>query len=240
MKTFIFDKNDINNNTFIIKDSEFNHLKNVMRLKKGDEIKGVCFDEFNYYAKICEINKNNACCEVIKKGINTSNPKIKVSVFQALIKKEHLNLCIQKLTELGVSEFYPYESEFCTVKKTESKHIKLQEVSNQSVKQCGRSIPMNVGETISFNEMLKLLAGFDLIVFANETEKIEKLSQINFENVKNVAIIIGCEGGFAPKEIYKLISIENLKSVSLGKRILRAETASICLSSIILNKLGEI
>ena len=240
MKTFIFNKNTLSNNLISIEDKEFNHLKNVMRLKVGDEISCVCFDENTYYAKIEEIQKNRAICKVFKIEKNLKNPQKKLTVFQALIKNEHMNLCVQKLTEVGISELVTFESMFCTVKKSESKLAKLQEISNQSIKQCGRSIPIKIHETISFKNMLKDLEGYEMVIFANEKENSMRLNEINYSTLSNVAVIVGSEGGFSEDEIRSLTQLKNVKSVSLGKRILRAETASIVLSSIVLSNLGEI
>ncbi len=240
MKTFIFNKETLNNNTFIISDMEFNHLKNVMRLKVGDQINAVCFDDYNYISKITEINKNNAICDVLEKQHNNSNPTKKVTVFQALLRNENLNTCVQKLTELGVSTFIPFQSEFCTAKKTDLKHKKLQEISNQSIKQCGRSKPLIVEQTLMFGEMIDRLSNYDAVIFANESEKKCLLCDINLNKFSNLAIIIGCEGGFSQVEKEKLNKRENIYSVTLGNRILRAETACLALSALVLNKIGEI
>lgn len=240
MKTFIFNKENLNNNMFIIDDMEFNHLKNVMRLKVGDHINAVCFDDFNYLAKIIEIKKNNAVCEVLEQQPNTCNPRKKVTVFQALLRNENLNTCVQKLTELGVTKFIPFQSEFCTAKKNDLKYKKLQEVSNQSIKQCGRSKPMSVEQTLMFKEMIEILPEYDAVIFANESEKHVFLSEINLNEFSNIAIIIGCEGGFSQAEKNLLINLENSYSVTLGNRILRAETACLALSALVLNRIGEI
>ena len=115
---------------------------------------------------------------------------------------------------------------------------KMQEISNQSIKQCKRSIPMNVSDVMVFDEMVKSLSKYDIVIFANECEKTASLKEIDISKNDNVAIIIGSEGGFSEKEIAKIVKA-NGKSVSLGKRILRAETAAIALTSVIMCKVGE-
>lgn len=99
---------------------------------------------------------------------------------------------------------------------------------------------MNISSTYKLKDLDQLLCQHDLIVFANETEKSMPLQQVldNNNDAKDIAIIVGCEGGFAPDEIKFLID-NNAKSVTLGSRILRAETASIMLSAIILNHFKE-
>ena len=162
-----------------------------------------------------------------------------MAVFQALVKSDNMNLIIQKLTELGVKDFYPFESEFITSKDKFGKTDKMQEVSNQSIKQCKRSIPMIVHNTLSFKDMLSVISEYDVIIFANECEKKDKL-EISTELLKNksVAIVVGSEGGFSESEISSLKNI-GAKSITMGKRILRAETATIALTSVVMFAMGE-
>jgi len=146
-----------------------------------------------------------------------------------------MSLIVQKLTELGVKNFYPFESEFITSKDKMGKSNKLQEISHQSVKQCKRSIPMIVHNTLSFKEMIEKLKDFDMVIFANECERSEKL---DFKLKGNVAIIVGSEGGFSENEIASIVN-SGAKSITMGRRILRAETAAIALTSVVMFTMGE-
>ena len=184
------------------------------------------------------MSKGDTSVTIVDKVDNIYNSKSDVTVFQALVKADNMSLIIQKLTELGVKTFIPFESDFITSKDKFGKTSKFQEVSNQSIKQCKRSIPMKVEETLTFNKMLEKLKEFDIILFANECERQDKLSTLDIEKDKKVAIIIGSEGGFSSVEIDRLIAV-GAKSISLGKRILRAETATIALSSVVMFLLGE-
>lgn len=226
------------NRTIKIEGIEHNHIKNVMRMVEGDEIILVCGDQYDYYARILKITKGDTLVDIFDKKINEYNPKSSISVFQALVKSDNMSLIVQKLTELGVKDFYPFESEFITSKDKYGKSDKLQEVSNQSIKQCKRSIPMCVHDTLTFSAMLNQLTDFDLIIFANECEKKDIINSQAVCSSKSVAIVIGSEGGFSEKEINQLKSA-NAQSISLGKRILRAETASIALTSVIMYLIGE-
>ena len=238
MKRFYLSENLQVNNLYKIEGIEHNHLKNVMRLNEGDKIILVCGDDYDYFAEIKKITKGDTLVYIESKEINKNNPKCDVAVFQALVKSDNMSLIIQKLTELGIKDFYPFESEFITSKDKFGKKDKFQEISNQSIKQCKRSIPMKVHDTLTFDNMLKELENFDDIIFANECEKTLSLKNINISKDKKVAVIIGSEGGFSEKEIEKIISIGG-KSISLGRRILRAETAAISLSSVVMYMMGE-
>lgn len=217
---------------------EHNHLKNVLRLNEGDQIIVVCGDEFDYIAQIIQITKGDTTIVVQDKTPNISNPKSDVTVFQALVKSENMSLIVQKLTELGVTTFVPFLSEFITSKDKTNKFQKLQEISNQSIKQCKRSKPMNVSPVLSFKEVLTKLKDYDVIIFANECEKTRNLNELNLTKDNKIAIIIGSEGGFSSSEIESLIYAK-ANSISLGKRILRAETASIGLTAVVMYLLGE-
>lgn len=235
MKRFFVDKDNFNNNLITIDGVEHNHLKNVLRLSVNERIVVVCGDEFDYQCEIIDSSKSKTICKIVDKTKNIANPQKGITFFQALTKKDNMNLIVQKLTELGVKNFVPFENRFITAKTSENKQDKLQTISNQSIKQCGRSIPMNIHSTISFDNLLKEIGLFEIVIFANEKEKNVRLSDIklDWEKVSNVAIIVGSEGGFSDDEIAKLKTMKNITSVTFGNRILRAETASISLASFV-------
>lgn len=238
MKTFYV--NGVNGNNIDLVGDEHNHLKNVMRLNCGDQVKVVCGDDFNYFCTIMQINKNSTILKVDSKELNKANPKVNLTCYMALIKNDNLSLVVQKLTELGCSTFVPFESRYTVNKDKGTKIGKLNLITQQSLKQCGRSKPMVIKPTKKLTDLVNDLKQHDLIIFANETEKSENLNDVLMQNknAKNIAIIVGCEGGFEQTEIDLLIN-NNAKSVSLGSRILRAETASIMLTAIILNFFKE-
>lgn len=241
MKRFFVNNFKVINNQFEITGSEHNHLKNVMRLCVGDDIIVVTGDIFDYYGKIEKIDKNRTICNIEKSIVNNKNPKTNVTVFNAIVKKDNMALIVQKLNEIGVTSLIPFENEFITAKSTENKKDKLQEIANQSCKQCGRSIPLNVCDCIKFNSLIKKLVEYDIVLFANEVEQNQSISSVLEKVCENskIAIIIGSEGGFSEKEVVQLKEQKNVVSFSIGKRILRAETASIVVSSIVLFKMGE-
>ncbi len=238
MKRFFVNENLKDIKYLEIDGIEHNHIKNVMRMNIKDRLILVCGDEFDYEAEIVDIKKGATKVEIQSATKNLHNPTSNVTIFQALVKSDNMSLIVQKLTELGVKDFVPFESDFITSKDKFGKTTKLQDISNQSIKQCKRSIPMKVHSTLKFDEMLIKLKEFDIIVFANECEENADLSELKFNSLKKVAIIVGSEGGFSSIEIDKLRGI-NAKSITLGKRILRAETATIALTSVVMYLLGE-
>ena len=238
LKRFFVDKSNFKGDYIYIDGIEHNHLKNVMRMKEGESIVVVCGDEYDYECTIETITKGDTKVRVVGKTLNKYNPKADVTVFQALTKSDNMMLIVQKLTELGVTTFYPFLSEFITSKDKVGKVDKLQTTSNQSIKQCKRSIPMQVLDVLKFKDVVAKLSEYDIVLFANECEKDVSLeSKISAEH-KKVAIIVGSEGGFSANEI-SVLKAHGATSVSLGSRILRAETASIALTSVVMYLLGE-
>lgn len=238
MKRFYVNyKLEVNKN-YKIDGIEHNHIKNVMRMKIGDEIILVCGDEFDYIASIVDMSKGDTEVRIVSSEPNIYNPKSDVTVFQALVKSDNMSLIVQKLTELGVKTFVPFESEFITSKDKMGKTSKLQDISNQSIKQCKRSIPMDIRPVMKFAQVVDILKDYDIVIFANECERSYNLSELKLNGQQKVAIIVGSEGGFSQNEIAQLVD-SGAKSITLGKRILRAETATIALASVIMYNLGE-
>ena len=239
-RRFYVDK-QLNVNDYIIFDGEdYNHIMNVLRFKINDELIVCNGDGFDYYTKLIEISKKSCKFVVLSNKINESETKSQVDVFQALVKGEKFELISQKLTELGVNALIPFLSEFVQVKENTTRLNRLEKISIEAVKQCGRNRPLKISNILSFAQMLEKLQEYDLVIFAYE--KSEK--ELNYDEIKNyygkkVAIVVGSEGGFSSQEEEKIIQIKNTKEISLGKRILRAETANICLTSVVMCLLNE-
>lgn len=214
---------------FVFEGDEFAHF-NVLRCKLGEQVLCLGADGFDYLCEVTQINKKNAVAKVVSKSPNTKNPRINITVFQGLVKGEKLDLIVQKLTELGVSNLYTFESEFAIAKANNNKIERLNKISIEACKQCGRSVPLNIHNTLKFSQMLTLLKNFNCVLFANEKNKMRNLT--NLQECKNIAIVVGSEGGFSDKEIEQIYS-HGAISFGLGERILRAETASIAMSAIV-------
>jgi len=226
MKKFFADKNG---DFFVFAGDELAHF-NVVRCHLGEHI--LCYGENNldYICEVVSIDKKCAKAKIINKQKNTKNPKINITMYQGMVKGEKADLIVQKLTELGITNLFFFESEFTVAKGNNNKIDRLIKISKEACKQCGRSIPLNIGEYPKFESMIKSLSQYDIILFANEKDTFRNLKDI--KNYKNIAIIVGSEGGFSDNEISQINSL-NAVSFGLGERILRAETACIATASII-------
>ena len=251
-----FDCDKLSAKRFFVKDAhigkclidgdEHNHLANVMRLKAGEEIILICDDEFDYFAKIVEIKKNQTLVDVYKKVENIANPKVHITAFVAMNKREQTSLMVRMLSELGVSTYVPIITKWTLGQDITDKMDRYQKIADQSVKQCRRSKTMKIEKPQKLDEVLKTFDEYDKVFFAYENEATKKLDenllaldikktqQKNGQTKTSIAFIIGPVAGFDKDEAQK-IEQSGAVSVSLGKRILRADTATIMLASILSN-----
>lgn len=208
---------------------EFHHLANVMRARIGDS---VCLFNGNgkfYFGKITQINKKNAEILIQNEQISQNEPKIKLTIYQALAKGDKLSLVMQKITEIGASNLCLFESEFCDVKSNTGKQERLDNISISAAKQCGRASLVQTSGIFNIKQVAEQIKDYDAFYVAYEAEDGATLSNsliLNKGKLQNIAIMIGAEGGFSEKEI-ELLKSSGAKIVSLGNRILRTETASI-------------
>jgi len=227
-KRFYIDKENLLSGK-LLTGEEFHHAINVLRIKQQDTICLFCNDDNDYIADVSLITNHGLSYNIIKKTKNGCNPTINITLIQALAKSDKLELISQKATELGVSTIIPFYSRYTDVKPTTTKTDRLNKIVLSACKQCGRSkiptiSPITKLSNINFDS-------YDLVLFANETEKSLRLNKsIKNKSIQNIAIIIGPEGGFSEDEI-QFLNKPNIKSVSLGKRILRTETAGLYILS---------
>ena len=235
---FYFNKESLVNNKVIITDDEFRHLSLVLRKRAGDSVVLFCGDGFDYNATITKITKKEAELIVKEKINNETESSVNLTIFQALAKGEKLSLIAQKLTEIGASEMLVFSSKFCDVTEKTSKLDKLNKVVINASKQCGRSKLVKTNESVlTFNQMIEKFKDFDLVLCAYENEENLHISSIlNKFKGNKIAVIIGPEGGFSADEV-KTISDNGARVVTLGKRILRTETAAIFSASTVISQL---
>ena len=214
---------------------EYNHIKNVLRMRVGDKFIAVGeTDGFDLVFEIVEMTKGSARLNLVEKKENLVNPKLNIMVVQALAKGDKLDLVTEKACELGATSVLPIYLKNCDVKEGSGKLQRLARISISATKQCGRSTPVEIKECANIKTLESHIKGFDLVILANEREDTMPLFDTlkSNANAKSIAIIIGPEGGFTEEEISTIVSY-GAKSVSLGKRILRTETAGLYMLSVI-------
>lgn len=236
MRRFFVDK--IDNQKLVVSGDQFLHMTKVLRMGEGDSFLAICGDSKEYECKIAEISSNQATCVVVSEKTVSTDAEANVAVFQACVKGDKFDLIIQKLSELGIRRLVPFDSDFAIAKCQADKTPRYNKIATEACKQCRRTIPMEVSAPMKFAGMLEEIKKYDIVIFCNEHETSKSLRSL-FENFSgSVAIVVGSEGGFSPKEITKLIDL-GVQSVTLGKRILRAETAAIVTAGCVMMLLGE-
>lgn len=230
----------VTGSTATITGDEANHLIRVMRVLAGDKLLLSDKSGFDYDAVVTDIRDKTVICTVGEKMPNPAQPNKRLTVYMALPKGDKLEFITQKMCELGASELTPFVSEFCVAqksKKEDTKRTRLQKISDEACKQCGRSSPMAVNETLTFKQILPQLKTFDKVVLLYE-HGAQSLKSIDFSACQNVALIIGSEGGFSQREAD--LMVENGRTnIILGSRILRCETAAVTGASLVMYLLGE-
>lgn len=223
------------NSNVKIEGDEFVHLASVMRSRVGDAVTLFCGDSFDYNGTITEISKKYALVHVDEKVQGIGGLAKRVTLFQALVKGDKLYIVVQKCTELGVAEIVHFESRFSDVKVGNKNIEKLEKVVISACKQCGSSVITKTNRELKFNEMLDEIKNYDAVLFAYENQGDNYISNVlnRIKNLKNVAVIVGAEGGFSEDEAEQIVSAGAIP-VSLGERILRAETAGIVLPALVL------
>ncbi|MEG2310514.1 MAG: RsmE family RNA methyltransferase [Clostridia bacterium] len=199
-----------------------------------------------YLCEILEIKKNSIILKKLMIAPKFGEPNISITLYIGLLKNDKIDFVIQKATEIGVKNIVCFFSKNVVVKldtkNKEKRKEKLQVIANEACKQCGRTDSVKILDFVMFSQLKCQLKSHELVILAYENEKqsLKDVLHIALENkVKDVALVIGAEGGFDISEVNDLQLLNNVSCVSLGTRILRAETAALNLLSITMYELEE-
>ncbi len=239
MSKFFIPKDNISQNSLIITGEDVKHISKVLRMSVGDEITCCDGQGNDYLARIASLGAEISC-EIVEKKKCDTEPNINVILIQGIPKASKMDYIIQKTTELGIAEIYPCELSRCVSKIDGEKKIqRWQKISEEAAKQSGRGIVPKIHNPINISQAIEILNSCDVAFVPYECaeEKFLKPLLTSFENPKTVAFMIGPEGGFDKSEIEKL---GDIPAVSLGKRILRTETAGEAVLSMVMYELGDI
>lgn len=246
MYQFFVESHQIVGNEITILNQDVNHIKNVLRMKVDDEIavsNGI--DSKEYRCRIKAIEEDSIVCELcfIKEdGVELPS---KIYLFQGLPKSDKMELIIQKVVELGVFEIIPVATKRAVVKldekKAKNKMQRWQAIAEAAAKQSKRRIIPKVREVMTFAKALQHAQELDLVLMPYElAEGMETTKKMieSIQNGKSVGIFVGPEGGFTQEEVNKAIASRAFP-ITLGKRILRTETAGFTVLAWIMYHLEE-
>ena len=217
---------------------EFEHAKNVLRLSNGDEVILLDNSGNEYTAVIAAVEKKRMLLNVVRCEVGTREANADVCLLFGYLKNADKNeFIVQKAVELGVKRIGVFSSEYSSAYMNANKLERLNKVSKEAAKQCLRATAPEVVYFDTFDKALGFAEGYENKLFACEFATESKCDVSTLQG--SVAVVIGSEGGFSREEEV-LANDKGFASVTLGKRILRAETAAVALTSVVMFSLGEL
>lgn len=247
MHCFYTERENIGDKELHLTGTDVNHIKNVLRMTEGEEIT-VCDGEGIFYrCRIKEMTAKSVEAEILESQKAETELGVKITLFQGLPKKDKMELIIQKAVELGAAEIVPVATRFCVAKiedgKKEKKKLeRWQAISEAAAKQSGRGRIPKVRPVLSFKEALKEGRQMECAMIPYEkAEGMKGFKKLlgdcqSLPEGSRIGVFIGPEGGFDEKEIEAALEA-GVTPVSLGKRILRTETAGLCVLSALMLEL---
>ena len=225
-----------------IEGPDWNHAANVLRVKPGEQVLLSAGEDRDYLCSVREVDRTSQriLLSVLEENRDIRELPVKISLYQGLPKSDKMELIIQKAVELGAARVVPVETARCVIKldrkKAEAKRNRWQAISESAAKQSGRSVIPEVAMPMSFAAALKEAAGSDVRLIPYENaEGMDRTRRIldSVQPGQKVAVFIGPEGGFEETEI-RQAEEAGFEAVTLGKRILRTETAGFVVLSLLM------
>ena len=230
MPKFFIKKEDIAGDFVTITGSDATHISKVLRMESGEEIILCDGEGTDFAAAIASCTKDEVVCSIKEKRPCEAEPSLSFVLFQGLPKQGKMDYIIEKCTELGISTIVPVSCErsVAEIKNPQAEEKKLarwRKIAAESVKQCGRGVIPEVTGVMTVKEALAFSKQLDRTLAAYENERQLSLKEaLPKEKPQSIGVFIGPEGGFSEKEV-AWFQERNIPTVTLGKRILRTETA---------------
>jgi 16S rRNA (uracil1498-N3)-methyltransferase len=232
MQMFFVDPRQIAGNTVTITGADVNHMKNVLRMKTGEVVRVSDEKDFCGQCQVKTLEEDRILLEILSEETSTELP-VEVTLFQGLPKGDKMEWIVQKNTELGIHKIVPVAMHRCVVKldakKAASKVSRWQSIAESAGKQSGRTRLPEVADVVSFRTALQMAAEYDLLLLPYESAEGMTGARALLAQAApgmKIGILIGPEGGFEPYEVEEA-QAAGWQVLSLGKRILRTETAGM-------------
>ncbi len=228
----------LDENTACLLPEEETHALRVLRLRAGDPCQAL-LEERMYAAVIRDISPRVTL--TLKEALASPEPSVSMTLYQGIPKGDKMDFIAQKCTEAGVCRIVPVAFSRCVAdwngKDTEKKQARFRRIAAEAAKQSGRAVKPEVALPLSFAKMCGELSRHDLVLVPWEEEHGNGI-RANWQGEKDVAVIIGPEGGISPEEIEQLKAV-GAKPVTLGPRIFRTETAGLAAAISLLTLSGD-
>ena len=238
---WFFIENEIDTASFNIEGENARHISKSLRMKKGEELTLISPGGIQYDCAVREVSGDIVGVNILHSKMCENEPDAEVTLYQALPKGDKMELIIQKCVELGIKRIVPFISARCVSrpdkKSLAKKIIRWQKIAKEAAAQSRRGIIPEIAQPVSFNEAVKNSKVNEKNIIFYELGG-DSLKNIIGKHPKTIGYFVGSEGGFEEKEIETALN-NGIETATLGKRILRAETAPIAALSIIMYELGE-
>lgn len=245
MHHFFVSPEQIDEQFVTIRGNDVNHIKNVLRMKAGEELLVSNGLDRDYFCQIETITDEEIKAKILQEDFEGTELPTELYLFQGLPKADKMELIIQKAVELGVKEIIPVATKRCVVKlddkKEASKLKRWQAISESAAKQSRRMIIPEISPVMTFKEAINRASTFDMGIIPYENFKDMDETRNILKGVgkaMKIGIFIGPEGGFEESEIQYAMD-NGIKPISLGKRILRTETAGLAILSVLMFRIEE-
>lgn len=237
MHRFFVSPKQIEDGCVTIEGEDFKHITKVLRLGNEESIEVCDGNGRDHIAVVEQVGKDSLTCHIAESRPSAGeNRSLHLTLFQGLPKGQKMESIIQKCVEVGVASVVPFSSKRTVVQlgdKKDKKAQRWQRIAYEAAKQSKRGRVPEICEPMPLSKILDILDNYDLVLVAYEAEEEKMLKSVLMTlefDPENVGVIIGPEGGFAPEEV-EALEEAGAYSVSLGKRILRTETAGVVLLS---------
>ena len=239
---WFFTKYNINSDQYMISGENAKHISKVLRMNKGEELTLVTPDKTQCTCKVFSVTSDTVTVDVISKKPCENEPNVFVTLYQALPKSDKMDMIIQKSVELGISKIVPVLSARCVSrpdgKSLAKKQERWQKIALQAAMQSRRAIVPEVCPCVTIQNAAELTKQNDKTIIFYEMGG-ESIKKIITDKPKTIGMFIGSEGGFEQSEVDMIVNSGGT-SATLGKRILRAETAPLAALSIIMFQTGNL
>lgn len=245
MQRFFVTPDQVGEDKIRIQGSDVNHMKNVLRMRPGEEVMVSDGNNLQYRCRVEDYPEGEAVLAILEAGLVDTELPSRIYLFQGLPKQEKMELIVQKAVELGVCQVIPVQTRRCVVKldakKAAKKVQRWQQIAESAAKQAGRGYIPAVSEVMTFQEALAFSEALDIRLIPYElADGMEGTRKIldGIRPGQSVGIFIGPEGGFEKEEVSRAVEAGAMP-ITLGKRILRTETAGIAVLSILMYRLEK-
>jgi len=245
MRYFFIEQAQVAGQTPVVTGSDARHIKNVLRLKLGDKIGLFDGQGLEYEARILTISSGSVKVSIIRSFPSIAESPVQITIAQAFLQYRKMDGLVRQLTELGITKWIPFIAKRSVPRPNDrrlsARMKRWERIAREALKQCKRARIPEIGDTVSFDEMLNTGKGYDLKIafWENESRPVGfELSTMPDGQFQKILIMLGPEGGFTSEEI-ECARACGFITAALGPRILRTETATIAACSLVQYLFGD-